>query len=155
MSLRKCPFIEIEKHIPHVHLNSYLKRNQSSVNWGHIQGVAHGAKVVEASRPPPLRQRLGLMAALLLLALSLVAMIAPAVAPYDPAEQWRDAGRMGQPLALGFHSIVRGNLGDSYYFHRPVTALLAEKLPTTAFMAGLIMLTALAIGIPLGMVAAV
>jgi peptide/nickel transport system permease protein len=46
-----------------------------------------------------LRQRLSLVAALLLIALSLVAMLAPAVAPYDPAEQLRDAGRMGQPLA--------------------------------------------------------
>ena len=46
-----------------------------------------------------LRQRLGLVAAILLLALSLVAILAPAVAPYDPAEQVRNAGRMGQPLA--------------------------------------------------------
>ncbi len=46
-----------------------------------------------------LRQRLSLVAALLLIALSLVAILAPAVAPYDLAEQWRDAGRMGQPLA--------------------------------------------------------
>ncbi len=46
-----------------------------------------------------LRQRLSLVAALLLLALSLVAMLAPWLAPYDPAEQLRDAGRMGQPLA--------------------------------------------------------
>lgn len=52
-------------------------------------------------------------------------------------------------------NLLRGNLGDSYYFHRPVTALMAEKLPITALMAGLIMATALAIGIPLGIVAAV
>src|SRR5688500_18597136 len=46
-----------------------------------------------------LRQRLSLLAALLLIVLSLVAILAPSVAPYDPAEQFRDAGRMGQPLA--------------------------------------------------------
>ena len=33
-------------------------------------------------------------------------------------------------------NLLRGNLGDSYYFRRPVTELLAEKLPTTALMAG-------------------
>ena len=66
---------------------------------------------------------------------------------------------LDQPLYRQYLSymgnLLRGNLGDSYYFRRPVTALLAEKLPTTAFMAGLIMLTALAIGIPLGVLAAI
>lgn len=52
-------------------------------------------------------------------------------------------------------NLLRGNLGDSYYFRRPVTELLAEKLPTTALMAGLIMLTALSIGLPLGVLAAI
>jgi peptide/nickel transport system permease protein len=46
-----------------------------------------------------LRQRLSLLAALLLITLCLGAILAPSVAPYDTAEQFRDAGRMGQPLA--------------------------------------------------------
>jgi ABC-type dipeptide/oligopeptide/nickel transport system permease subunit len=50
-----------------------------------------------------LRQRLTLVPAILLIALSLVAMLAPLVAPYDPAEQWRNAGRMGQPLTPNSH----------------------------------------------------
>jgi peptide/nickel transport system permease protein len=39
------------------------------------------------------------VAALLLIALCVAALLAPAVAPYDPAEQFRDTGFMGQPLA--------------------------------------------------------
>jgi peptide/nickel transport system permease protein len=66
---------------------------------------------------------------------------------------------LDQPLYRQYLSymgnLLRGNLGDSYYFRRPVAALLAEKLPTTALMAGLIMGTALGIGIPLGVLAAV
>jgi peptide/nickel transport system permease protein len=46
-----------------------------------------------------LRQRLSMVSALLLVALCLTALLAPSVAPYDPAEQFRDAGRMGEPLA--------------------------------------------------------
>ncbi len=66
---------------------------------------------------------------------------------------------LDQPLYLQYlaymGNLLRGNLGDSYYFRRPVTELLAEKLPTTALMAALIMLTALGMGIPLGVLAAV
>lgn len=43
--------------------------------------------------------RLSLFAALLLVVLSLLALLAPWVAPHDAATQFRDAGRMGQPLA--------------------------------------------------------
>ena len=45
-----------------------------------------------------LRRRLNLPAVLLLAALCLVALLAPWFAPFDPAEQLRDAGRAGQPL---------------------------------------------------------
>ena len=45
-----------------------------------------------------LRRRLNLLAVLLLATLCLVALLAPWVAPFDPAEQLRDAGRAGQPL---------------------------------------------------------
>lgn len=45
-----------------------------------------------------LRQRLSMVAALLLIALCMGALLAPFVGPYDPAEQFRDAGIMGQPL---------------------------------------------------------
>lgn len=52
-------------------------------------------------------------------------------------------------------NLLRGNLGESYYYHRPVTELLLERFPTTALLAGLIMLTALGIAIPFGVLAAV
>ncbi len=65
---------------------------------------------------------------------------------------------LDQPLFVQYvrymGRLLRGDLGDSYYFHRPVAQLLAEKLPTTACLAGLIMLVALGLGIPLGVLAA-
>lgn len=65
---------------------------------------------------------------------------------------------LDQPIHIQYvrymGNLLRGNLGDSYYFRRPVTQLLSEKFPVTACLAGLIMLTALGLGIPLGMLAA-
>ncbi len=65
---------------------------------------------------------------------------------------------LDQPLYIQYvrymGKLLQGDMGDSYYFHRPVAQLLAEKLPTTACMAGLIMLVALGLGLPLGVLAA-
>jgi peptide/nickel transport system permease protein len=49
---------------------------------------------------------------------------------------------------------LRGDLGYSLYTRRPVAELLFQKLGYTAQLAGLIMLTATVVGIPLGMIAA-
>lgn len=51
-------------------------------------------------------------------------------------------------------NLLRGNLGESYFFHRPVTELLLEKFPATALLAGLIMFTSLCIALPLGILSA-
>lgn len=71
----------------------------------------------------------------------------------------RERYGLDQPIYIQYlrymGNLLRGDLGDSYYFRRPVTELLAEKFPTTALMAGLILLTALGGGIPLGILAAV
>jgi len=50
--------------------------------------------------------------------------------------------------------ILRGDLGESYYFRRPVAEALLNKLPATALLAVSIMVVACLIGIPLGAIAA-
>ncbi len=68
-----------------------------------------------------LRRRLNLLAVLLLATLCLVALLAPWVAPFDPAEQLRDAGHAGQPLGpdarfwLGTDNLQRDLLSRLIY----------------------------------------
>jgi len=50
--------------------------------------------------------------------------------------------------------LVRGDLGDSYYFRRPVIEALLTRLPATALLAFSIMLVGCLIGIPLGILTA-
>jgi peptide/nickel transport system permease protein len=51
--------------------------------------------------------------------------------------------------------LVRGDLGESYYFKRPVADALRERFPATAQLALTIFVLAVALGIPLGVVSAV
>jgi peptide/nickel transport system permease protein len=50
--------------------------------------------------------------------------------------------------------LLRGDLGYSYYFRRPVTETLLGRLPATVQLAVSIIVVAMLIGIPLGMLAA-
>lgn len=50
--------------------------------------------------------------------------------------------------------VLRGDLGVSIRFNRPVSALMAERLPTTAALAALSIVLVVVIGIPLGIAAA-
>lgn len=50
--------------------------------------------------------------------------------------------------------LVRGNLGNSYYFRRPVLEAMLSKLPATALLAGSILLVSIIPGILLGVMAA-
>jgi peptide/nickel transport system permease protein len=50
--------------------------------------------------------------------------------------------------------LVRGDLGDSYYFQIPVTEALFDKLPATAELAFSIMIVSLLFGIPIGVISA-
>jgi len=52
-------------------------------------------------------------------------------------------------------TILRGDLGQSLYFRTDVRALIADKLPVTFTIGGLAILFALALSIPLGVLAAV
>ncbi len=56
---------------------------------------------------------------------------------------------------LGFLSdMLHGDLGTSFISRRPVTEMIAETLPQTAVLAVTAMLFAVAVGVPLGMIAA-
>jgi peptide/nickel transport system permease protein len=65
---------------------------------------------------------------------------------------------LDQPIYMQYlnymQRLLQGDLGDSYYFRRPVTEALLQRFPATAMLAGSIMVVAMLIGIPLGMLAA-
>ncbi len=65
---------------------------------------------------------------------------------------------LDQPIPVQYvrymGNILRGDLGESFYFHRPVAELLIERFPKTAQLAILILITSLLIGIPLGVITA-
>ena len=49
---------------------------------------------------------------------------------------------------------MQGNLGFSYVLNQPVTSLLAQRLPKTAFLAGVAVLLALVVAVPVGLLQA-
>ncbi len=65
---------------------------------------------------------------------------------------------LDQPLPIQFVVYLRnfsqGDLGDSMRFHRPVMALLVERLPTTVELGMYALLFAIAVGVPLGVLSA-
>lgn len=50
--------------------------------------------------------------------------------------------------------LMRGDLGDSYFFGQPVSSLIAERLPATLLLTGTALLMSCTVGILLGRVAA-
>lgn len=66
---------------------------------------------------------------------------------------------LDQPIAVQFGVFVRellkGNLGESIRFSRPVTIILIERLPTTIELGAAAMILAVLIGVPLGIISAV
>ncbi len=106
-----------------------------------------------------------------LLGVSLITFLLIFAGPSDPAqalvgekatgvsvEHIRQQYGLDQPLYRQYFrymgQLVRGNLGDSYYFRRPVLEAMLSKLPATALLAVSIMLVSILIGIPLGVIAA-
>jgi peptide/nickel transport system permease protein len=61
------------------------------------------------------------------------------------------------PVRYGYWlaGVLHGDLGESLRMQKPVTALIAEKLPVTLELAAIAIVVALAIGIPAGIVSAV
>jgi peptide/nickel transport system permease protein len=66
---------------------------------------------------------------------------------------------LDQPLPVRYAywlgGVLRGDLGESQRIQKPVTALIAEKLPVTIELAAIAIVIALVIGIPAGIVSAV
>src|SRR3954468_22705568 len=61
------------------------------------------------------------------------------------------------PIRYGYWlgGVLHGDLGESMRMQKPVTALIAEKLPVTLELAAIAIVIALVIGIPAGIVSAV
>jgi len=79
----------------------------------------------------------------------------------DPVviEQIRKQYRLDQPLPVQYFywagGVLSGDLGESMRIKKPVSELIAEKLPVTLQLAAMAMCFALLIGIPAGIVSAV
>jgi peptide/nickel transport system permease protein len=70
----------------------------------------------------------------------------------------RDNGLTGSVVAQYWHwlsGVLSGNLGFSYSLNQSVTSLLGQRLAKTAFLAGISVLLALLIAVPLGFYQAV
>ena len=107
-----------------------------------------------------------------LLLISLLTFVIVHVVPGDPAmlilgheaspellADLRAALGLDRPLPEQYLSwlagALRGDLGDSLRHRLPVSLLVAQRLPVTASLAGLSLLLAVVIALPLGIVAAV
>jgi len=86
------------------------------------------------------------------------AMLGDGASPEDIA-QLRTRLGLDRPLleqyARYLKGLVRGDLGISLRTQQPVTAQIAERLPATAELASAAMLVAVALALPLGLIAAV
>lgn len=58
-------------------------------------------------------------------------------------------------LLVWFSKIARGDLGNSYFLHRPVTEAIGERLPATVALSVLALVFGVIIGVPAGIIAAV
>jgi peptide/nickel transport system permease protein len=71
----------------------------------------------------------------------------------------REKLHLDEPLPVRYAywlgGVLRGDLGESQRIQKPVTALIAEKLPVTIELAAIAIVIALVIGIPAGIVSAV
>src|SRR5262245_33709661 len=76
----------------------------------------------------------------------------------DSIEQVRKQYQLDQPIQVQYASymgrLLRGDLGDSYYSRQPVAQALLAHFPATAVLAGSIIMVAIMIGIPLGILGA-
>ncbi|SFR51999.1 nickel ABC transporter permease [Thiomicrospira sp. ALE5] len=78
----------------------------------------------------------------------------------SPADEAALRAQLGldQPLWVQyvqyFGGLLRLDLGQSLYFEQPVSQILAERIPLTAYLAVMALLIAVLIAFPLGMIAA-
>jgi peptide/nickel transport system permease protein len=85
-------------------------------------------------------------------------MVSPTMTPETRAALERNLG-LDAPLVRQYltwlSNVLRGNWGYSYSAYRPVSALIAERLPATVLLMGSALLVSLIIAIPLGILSAV
>ena len=85
-------------------------------------------------------------------------LIAPR-ASEEALAQLRQSLGLNEPLTVQFTRFLgraaRGDFGDSYYEHVSAMSLILGRLPATFLLTGLAMAIATAIGVPLGILAAV
>ncbi len=86
-----------------------------------------------------------------------VTMMMPTHASAEDRAVMRHALGLDQPLPVQYATFlghaVRGDFGESIKFNQPVLPLIASKLPATLLLASLSILLALAIGLPVGLLA--
>jgi peptide/nickel transport system permease protein len=96
--------------------------------------------------------------AVLRLSADLAQALAGEGASSEQVEQIRITYGLDRPLVLQYAdwlgNIVRGDLGESYYFKQPVSALILERVPVTFTVATLSIGLALLLAVPLGIFAA-
>jgi ABC-type dipeptide/oligopeptide/nickel transport system permease component len=85
-------------------------------------------------------------------------MLGEWAAPADVVALRRDLG-LDRPLPVQYARFLAraaaGDLGESITFHAPVTTVIAERYPATLELAGAALVLALALALPLGVLAAV
>jgi peptide/nickel transport system permease protein len=85
-------------------------------------------------------------------------MLSPLTSP-DQVEVFRQAYGFDDPLPVQYWRFVvgglRGDLGESIRFRQPALPLVLERLPATMELAGLSIVVALLVGVPVGVFAAV
>lgn len=97
--------------------------------------------------------------ALLRLSGDLAASLAGENASLEQIAEMRRRLGLDRPLLVQYlnwlFDALRGNLGASFFTHEPVTRLFADRIGVTATMAAAALVLALAVSIPMGMVAAI
>ena len=84
------------------------------------------------------------------------AYITPRMAPED-IERIRQSLGLDKPLVtqyvLWLKNVLRGDLGYSLIYHRPVLEMIGERIPATLGLMGASLLLAIVLAIPLGLLA--
>ncbi len=85
-------------------------------------------------------------------------LMLPPDAPRSQVEAFRASLGFDRPLIVQYgdfmRGIARGDLGESFRFREPALGLVLQRLPATVQLAGLAVLLASLIGIPLGVLSA-
>lgn len=85
-------------------------------------------------------------------------LLAEAGAPADMVDTWREQYGLDRPLTVQYavylRELARGDLGESIFFRRPVSSLIAEQLPDTLALALSAFTVAILVGGTIGLAGA-